>query len=85
MTRHISPDVAIEWSGDQVWVALLPAGPLVGFTGSGALIWSLLEEGGDTDLVTRTAVEAGVEPSVVEADVTEFLRQCTDLGLLTRG
>lgn len=49
----------------------------------GARIWELLGEGKDTaQLVPILLEEYDVEPSVLEADVHDFLAQLTRLGLL---
>lgn len=49
----------------------------------GARIWELLGEGKDTaQLVPILLEEYDVEPSVLEADVHDFLAQLSRLGLL---
>ena len=79
---RVSANVATHWEGETAYVGLLPAGPLVSFSGGGALIWSLLLEAGAETIVERTAAAAELPAEAVRGDVLAFVTQCADLGLL---
>lgn len=83
VTAYFLPDrVGVVRSGDDVYVARLPDGPIVQLSGTAAIIWSATvdEDGGRP--VDRVAARAGVPSAQIADDVERFLASLVERGLL---
>jgi hypothetical protein len=69
-----------------VYVARMPDGPPVVLRDSGALIWEVAVGGGTMDeIVSGVAARTGLPAEAIQADVREFVRELSRLGLLVEG
>lgn len=69
---------------EVVYAARLPDGPPLTLPGSAAIIFTAATDGGTLeDILTRVVDVAGLPADEVRDDVTAFLAQLVDLGLVT--
>lgn len=69
-------------AGEELYLTMVPEGTTVLLRGSARLIWLAAIE--TPDSLARVAEQAGVPAEEIEGDVTAFLVELTDRGLLTR-
>lgn len=70
--------------GERVIVVDLKDDRTLALAGSAASMWSALMATGDRDLAVRQlATEFDVDPTLLERDLTSFIRQMSDSGLIT--
>jgi len=83
----VAPSVAVV-RGDgpvgttsTVYVARLPAGPLLVLDGTAALIWGAIEAG--AEITESVARQTGVEPGEIRPDVERLLAELEQFGVLS--
>lgn len=84
---HWQRTATVAWTddGDDVAVATTPTTMVHVLTGSGALLWHLLDEPLTTDdLARRAARSAGLDPEEIHDDVAAFLTDLAERGLVRR-
>jgi hypothetical protein len=64
----------------RVYVARLPAGPLLVLEGTAALIWRAVQS--DCDVTTTVARQTGAQPTDIRSDVDSVLRELVRQGVL---
>jgi hypothetical protein len=67
--------------GEVLYLTLLPQGQTVRLDAIGRRIWTVASEG--RDVVAEIAELVGQPPEAIQADVTSFVRDLVDRGLLT--
>lgn len=76
--------VSTAEDGTTVYLAHLPAGPILVLDGPGAVIWTEATEAPADGWVERVADAFGVAGAVVAADVLSFVRVLMTQGLLQK-
>ena len=76
-------DAAELGASDDLCLTLLPTGQTVVLSGTARLIWLVAVDGGD--VVAEVADLVGEAPEAIAPEVTRFLAELTDRGLLAEG
>jgi hypothetical protein len=74
--------VTVADDGTTVYVARMPAGPILVLQGVGAVIWGEATEAPADGWIDRVADAFGVPAAAVAADVLSFVHGLTARGLL---
>jgi hypothetical protein len=78
-----TPDVTWQELGDEVVVLDLATSRYLSLNATAAQLWRHIADGADTDsLVEGLVSDYGVPRDQADADVTTFVTQCRELGLL---
>jgi hypothetical protein len=80
-----SPDTAWQVIGDEAVIMDLSGARVLGLNPTGALVWSLLEEGDETGLAEAVADRFEVSVETARSDVREFLTVLRERGLVVEG
>lgn len=75
-------DVGLVDRGDHVFLAKLPAGPIITLDGVGAVVWREALNGSRDTLAARVGSACAANPDEVRADVDAFVGRLVDLGFL---
>ena len=76
--------VAIWTSGDAVYFAALPRGPITVLRGTAFTIWQAANAGAIGDVADRVAPELGLQADEIRAPVDEFVDRLVSQGLIPR-
>jgi hypothetical protein len=82
--RTDTDPVAVWESGDTVYIAPLPRGPITVLEGSAATIWLAAHAGPIEGAADRVAGAMGLEVEGIRATVDEFVGRLIAQGLLSR-
>lgn len=77
-------DIGVEIDGDTVYLAHLPAGPIVVLEATAAHVWHAASGAEESEAVAAVARAHDVEPADVAADVGAFIAQLIAGGFLRR-
>ncbi len=77
-------DVGVEIDGDTVYLAHLPAGPIVVLEGTAAEVWHAARGADEYEAVAAVAGAHDADPADVAADVGAFIEQLIADGFLRR-
>ena len=80
---HTDP-VAVWESGNAVYIAVLPRGPITVLEGPAAAIWLAAHAGSIEDAADRVASATGLDVEEIRASVDEFVGRLIAQGLLSR-
>ena len=80
----VSGDTISRTVGDDTVLLDLPSGKYFSLNNSGALVWDLLSQGADAEIVADQLVEAfAVDREKAAADTDEIIRNLQEAGLIT--
>lgn len=82
-----APDVGVTTSRDgaTVYVARLPAGPILVLDGAGAVIWAEATGGTADEWIDRVAEAFDVDAAAIADDARAFVRSLCGDGVLDEG
>ena len=81
--RRVEP-VAVQDTGDAVYIAALPRGPITVLTGSAATIWRAATGGVRGGVADRVAAATGLDAEDIRKSVDDFVDGLIDQGLMLR-
>ena len=85
MSDRTDADPVVVWqSGDAVYIAVLPRGPITVLEGSAATIWLAAHAGPIEGAAERVAGATGMNVDEIRASVDEFVGRLISQGLLSR-
>ena len=82
--RADTDPVAVWESGDAVYIAVLPRGPITVLEGPAATIWLAAHTGSIESAADRVAGATGLDVEEIRASVDEFVARLIAQGLLSR-
>ena len=82
--RTATDPVAVWESGDVVYIAVLPRGPITVLQGVAAAIWLAAQADPMEAAADRVAGATGVEVEEIRASVEQFVGELIARGLLSR-
>ena len=84
MSDRAEPDPVAVWeSGDAVYVAVLPRGPITVLEGTAITIWFAANDGPIKGAAERVAGAMGLEVDDIRATVDEFVDRLITQGLVS--
>lgn len=78
-------EVGLVWDEGVLYLARLPAGPIVRLDGTAAVIWEVATTSDRNRLVPDVAEAFGVSPDAVRGEVEAFVADLVRRGLLDAG
>lgn len=78
----VAERVGVVVDGDDVYVAHLPDGPILGLSGTAACIWRALFGGPRESLAARVAESIGAQVADIAVDVEAFVDVLVVQGLI---
>ena len=84
MTWRRDPAVVWDDDGTHIWAVHPTVGEVASLTDTAAVVWELLGDRAFAAVVDRLAEASGESRTVIRRDITGYLEQLEELGLVRR-
>lgn len=86
MTARVRMDPVARWdTGETVYLAVLPGGPITVLEGSAAVIWRAACDGPLAETADRVAPQVGIDADAIRGEVDSLVDRLVSEGLLAPG
>jgi hypothetical protein len=79
---RVAPQIAEQWVGEALYLARLPAGPILVLDAVGGLIWNEVTTGSADGVIDRVAAQLDVDGEHIASHVLAFVDDLITRGLL---